>query len=561
MFLLQGCREENQYVENIKILTPHQDGVAKHITLKEFINETNVSRQQMKNSFLKINKRENSSKVSLSDFDIDTTFIKKLIYQNNKKSFSIRAYKKGEDPNSRIYNLVYHQDNGIWKADIFQYTYTREWLEKYNTNALTPFLGRIQHIGSEKNISLRTSETYECSSQIEYLCYCANHTTSECNGCSQGFRNVLTLNCVATGSGGSGGGFGGSDITPPPNLGTPPYNDPQIGGGGLGDGTEFEPNLLSFDDPMYQKYTLMNDLKNAVWPKLQNYPDLYKKFENFHLQTNGDNLFNLSELANYASSNYQFTDWIIDFWSSNLSLPWSQIKNWFMNADGTNNLNHESWFITKSEGSDGDYIDNLDNTLAGLQYQLKQMPSYSQFVNAFPKLDYPGYPRYFKQMPASQVYPLVGGNLENLYNTSGKDTGPYRNACTVRWSLAMNRMGFLIPNNSLSRQGANVNGNPRYYYLQAKTAGDYMLKTFGEVQDNYKLTGIDANDPIKVANFLKGKTGIYVIVNNDPRPRDQGGAGYTGHIDLIQNGHIPGGSNHLNVPGGIKYIRIWQFNP
>ena len=63
----------------------------------------------------------------------------------------------------------------------------------------------------------------------------------------------------------------------------------------------------------------------------------------------------------------------------------------------------------------------------------------------------------------------------------------------------------------------------------------------------------------KVADFLKGKTGIYVIVNNDPRPRDQGGAGYTGHIDLIQNGHIPWGSNHLNVPGGIKYIRIWQF--
>lgn len=57
-------------------------------------------------------------------------------------------------------------------------------------------------------------------------------------------------------------------------------------------------------------------------------------------------------------------------------------------------------------------------------------------------------------------------------------------------------------------------------------------------------------------DFLKGKTGIYVIVN-----ADSGAAGYTGHVDLIQNGYIPGGSNHKDVPGGIKYIAIWEFTP
>lgn len=328
MFLLQGCREENRYIENTKILLPHQDGIAKNITLKEFTSETNISYHQMKNAFLSINKGLNSSKISLLDFDIDTTFIKKLVYQNNKKSFSLRAYKNGENPNLKLYNIVYHKEYDSWKADIFQYTYTKEWLDKYNTNALTTFSGRIQHIGSEKNINLRTSETYECSSQIEYLCYCANHTTSECNGCSQGFRNVLTLNCVATGSGGSGGGFGGSDITPPPNLGNPPYNDPQTGGGNL-EGTEFWPNLMSFDDPMYEKYILISDLKNVIWTKLQNYPELYKKFENFHVLTNGVNLYNLSELANYASSNYQFTDWAIDFWSNNTE----QFQSWFIEGN------------------------------------------------------------------------------------------------------------------------------------------------------------------------------------------------------------------------------------
>src|SRR5690606_39156064 len=140
-------------------------------------------------------------------------------------------------------------------------------------------------------------------------------------------------------------------------------------------------------------------------------------------------------------------------------------------------------------------------------------PTYSQFVSAFPKLNYYGYPGYFRQMPASLVYPIVGGNLESLYNNSGKDNGPYRNACTVRWSLGMNGAGILIPNNSLSRQGANVNGQPRYYYLQAKTAGDFMQKTFGN--PTHQLTGTNANNSTVVANFLKGKTGIYVIVNNN----------------------------------------------
>jgi len=59
-----------------------------------------------------------------------------------------------------------------------------------------------------------------------------------------------------------------------------------------------------------------------------------------------------------------------------------------------------------------------------------------------------------------------------------------------------------------------------------------------------------------VANFLEGKTGIYVIVNNNSTT-----AGYIGHVDLIQNGHIPGGANATNVPGGIKSIRIWEFKP
>lgn len=251
-----------------------------------------------------------------------------------------------------------------------------------------------------------------------------------------------------------------------------------------------------------------------------------------------------SNLASYIRNNNNqqgavFVKWAVGFLMQSTNTTWGQF---------------ESWFITKTEGQDGEYIINLDDIHNMINYQTSQMPTYSQFITAFPKLDYSGYPGYFKQMPASQVYPIVGDPLSSLYISTGGDNGKYKNACTVRWSLAMNRLGILIPQNSLSLQGANVNGQNRYYYIRASTAGDAMHKIFGS--PTHKLEGPAANNSQTVINFLKGKTGIYVIVN-----ANSGAAGYTGHVDLIQNGHIPGGSNHENVSGGIKYIGIWEFTP
>ncbi|WP_299177603.1 T6SS effector amidase Tae4 family protein [uncultured Chryseobacterium sp.] len=259
---------------------------------------------------------------------------------------------------------------------------------------------------------------------------------------------------------------------------------------------------------------------------------------------------NLTHIATWfnAQNNTAPTVKLNNFKFANFAL------NFLIQNPETNWLEFESWFITKSNGSDGEYISNLDDILNTIQYQTKQMPTYSQFVNAFPKLDYPEYPGYYKQMPASQVYSIVGDPLKSLYLSTGGDNGNYRNACTVRWSLAMNNLGILIPQNSLSLRGADVNGQPRYYYIRATTAGDAMQKIFGN--PTHKLEGAEANDAVNVAKFLDGKTGIYVIINANSTL-----AGYTGHVDLIQNGYIPGGSNHTNVPGGIKSIRIWEFTP
>ena len=80
-----------------------------------------------------------------------------------------------------------------------------------------------------------------------------------------------------------------------------------------------------------------------------------------------------------------------------------------------------------------------------------------------------------------------------------------------------------------------------------------MRDKFGET--DFKLTGADANNPVKVAALLKGKSGIYVTVNIDARSEPIG-SGFSGHVDAIINGRCVLNA-HTTPPGGLKSIRIW----
>ena len=111
-------------------------------------------------------------------------------------------------------------------------------------------------------------------------------------------------------------------------------------------------------------------------------------------------------------------------------------------------------------------------------------------------------------------------------------------------------------------QHNDLKGNNDWnYILMASKMGIFLEKTFDA--PTHKLEGADANNLTKVANFLKGKTGIYLIINNDPSKDN--GAGYTGHTDMIKNGYVSGGANvtYPNgsiIKGGIKHIYIWELN-
>ena len=547
-----ACRNEVEVLNNAET----KDRLHDKISFKTFQQETkivNIGDAFDQNLGIQKNDQQQNS---LSEFIIDTANINRIKANSEISTYAFRIYSIFNNPQD-LYNLIYRKrNNGSVHYSILKIESTKVSLV-YDSEK-KPYLNKAKNNSTYKS---------PCTDFFAEFFHCKNGKDWEhCDHCSACVTTVNITYGDCSGGGGGGESSGGGWIPPsnPPSgsnnnsyeagASTVYYTDPS--------GYVFDPNIQPTIDPNY----LRASYAYYFWSQLEAVSTVAKQWAS----ENPDIYQNLIEnyLNNYSTTNntknLQFHNWAIQFLMNNSTngisdVSWTQFQNWFINPDGTANLNLESWFITKTEGIESEYTDDLDNILSTLQYQTKPMPTYSQFVNAFPKLDYPSYPGYYKQMPASQVYPIVGGTLESLYNNSGKDNGPYRNACTVRWSLGMNGAGILIPNNSLSRQGANVLGQPRYYYLQAKTAGDFMQKTFGS--PNHKLEGTDANNSSTVMNFLKGKTGIYVIVNNNPKPVSQGGAGYTGHVDLIQNGHIPGGSNHENVPGGIKSIRIWEFTP
>ncbi len=104
-----------------------------------------------------------------------------------------------------------------------------------------------------------------------------------------------------------------------------------------------------------------------------------------------------------------------------------------------------------------------------------------------------------------------------------------------------------------NRKKTEKGGDGKNYILSATTFNRYMRDKFGP--PTYTLTNQEiGNDKTKIAQFLKGKTGIYTVINQYP-----GTAGYSGHIDFIINGACINGSNAF-PKGGVEKIEIWELN-
>jgi hypothetical protein len=317
------------------------------------------------------------------------------------------------------------------------------------------------------------------------------------------------------GTGGAGGGY---------QLPNGYFTLPDLGGGGTGT-----------NNPPYIPVPTTDEQKTDYLVQQLNLNQL----QQFYLVNTPDAI---STIFNYIYSNNtaerrNLAIWVLNFIPQNSDIPFSTLDN---------------WFFKEPEYMGGEAVIDPDLITYDQSLQQTALPSLSNFMTYFPKQGSNG---SYTQMESLDVYQLVGSTL---YSNHLSGNPNYQNACSIRGSRALLYSGIHIPilnyNGSQRTEKGSDNKN---YILDAVSFNKFMIDKFGDTP--YKLTGADANDPQKIVDLLRGKNGIYVIINNDPRSRALGGAGYSGHVDLILNGRCIGGS-YTTPTGGVKSIRIWVLN-
>ena len=530
ILFLWSCRQESLYTDT---KNNNNQKVHNKISLNTFKQETKVSKIE-EFTVLKNSKSNGKDAGTTSTFIIDSTSIYKLAVNNNFTTYSFRAYNIFESPNV-LYNLVYHIKDGKTGYRIFK-------MEK--DSAIPVYDSEIGAITIKKSSSKSISKTAGCTESIKiYIWDCKNgHDWEHCDHCKDCY-DVSYYDVTYDCSGGLSGGSGTSTGTPPSN------NAPQCGESNAGysgvmldpSGYYFDPNEpLSIDAEKLRAsyaYNFWNQLdqNHQLWVyngNIDTYRFILENYLNNYSTTNNTN-------------NLNFANWGIDFFTQNPTTSLEQFQNWFMG---------------ESEGQDGEYDLASEIAFQQQQFQKHSLPSMTSYENAFPSNPNATYPNYYRDAaPNYEVYNnYVGGRLKQLFNQNGGNIigNPYRNACAVRQSFTHNKLGIMIPFQHNDHKG-DYNWN---YILTASKMGVFLEGTYGP--PTHKLIGTDANDLKKIGDFLKGKTGIYLVINNDPSKNT--GAGYTGHTDMIKNGYVSGGANVTNssgqiVRGGIKYIYIWEL--
>lgn len=378
VFLLFSCKTELGDTESTRN-TSQATGASK-ISFRDFTKTTGTSLDKIQKISEAINLEPNKGmKSSLAEFNIDTAYVKKLIYGNNETSFTIKAYKNNENPFNIFYNIVYHKVDDQWKAEVFKYTYAKEWLENYNANPKIPFSGNIQYIKTA-NLDISAGRIYTCAYTVQTLCYCADHTPGQCKGCSAGFRDVAVLDCSEEQTG------GGTTISGNPSLGAPPYNDPPMGGG-LGtsssnpytNGFQYDPSMPEFDEVAFRE----NNIRYQTWETfgsdwIQLHSDLYYKIEAYQVAKKSvDFGFSTNLVYNYPN---EFVNWAFDFLLQNTMTSQAQFQNWFLTDIPSNFLQQVV----------------LENPATILNYESLSSPSFK--MRKIDQLKYPKFTTIIKNL-------------------------------------------------------------------------------------------------------------------------------------------------------------------
>lgn len=478
------------------------------------------------------------------DFFIDTDRILR-IDNGNYHSLTFPIYRLTDNKNI-IENLVLSlKDDGKYLASIYKYEVTEQEKTALLNNEPTNIQGFVSRTilknFNPDDINSRVIQVW-FTQVIVVPCSQYKHDArnfglwKECIAASR--PQVLTITrsvLIDVGDDGISGGSeigsgGGGEVGGNGNY-TPPAFDPgrdfALLQGGL---TKPLVNIKTQEQIFYYEF-LGKEGRDAMQTREIRIPILEYLQRNSWDDKSKVNSKNLLEAFNDGNIDEAFVKKAIEFLENNYEITPEQFKK---------------LFLTFYDGPIETPI-NPDNITFEEAIVPAALPSFQSFLAAYPKNGFPG---SYNQMPANEVYELVGGTLKASYLS-----GLFTNACTVRGSR-----GLLYSNPSIHIPVLTYDGQQRTqkgkdgknYILDATSFNKFMIAKFGDTP--HKLVGNDANNMDKVYEFFKGKNGIYVIVNESV-----GKAGYNGHADFMIDG-MPIGSTLTNPTGGVKSIRIWVLN-
>lgn len=538
-FLTYSCQKDDTS-ENIESSDEIQNILSQKISLNEIPNSNQVS-EVLRNLSTSINANNYLQRTIEPDsVSIDTNDILYMEYGNTHTlTFKLLA----NNPQYYIENIVLHYnvDTDSYDEYLLEYVITQEEFVDFsngiplneNTEVLITELdtGTVSTILGRSSCSRNCETIYvqctaggqhwpgeECTGNPNQVAYSYQECTITCND-----DPTVTVISAGPSGGGGGGNPNDDDVITNPNTNEP--CDTSSGTIGI---TGNDGCITTVDD----------EARNQLFDRLATYMTSQDQADWIVLEANIDIINNLNDFLDEASFNNQaeYKNKAINFVDIFLTYP---NTTWILIED---------WFLNKVDFVEPDLGINPDNISYDAPLTEQSLPSFSNFVEHFPKNGTSG---NYSVMDTSDVYELVGGSL---WTSHQNNPSAYSNACSIRGSRGLNYSGIDIPvlNYPGVGQRTQKGGDLKNYILDAVSFDKFMRDKFGDA--TYELTGSDANDPIKVAEVLNGKNGIYVIINSSHAQ-----AGYSGHVDAIINGDCISDA-YTDVDGGVKSIRIWELN-
>ena len=531
---ITSCVEEDNYTK--------QMSSEKELLKREVISLSAMNKQLSQQNFTSpvlANKNNLDSFIT----EMDTLNIIKFS-TDSITSYTIKIKTK-ESSNSIFSNLIIKVKNNKINEYIVNYSPSENWLNSYRNGIKLPYKGNIEI--TDKNGNKTASKASEnCTWHLEAVI--ANDCG--CLGADYIAGYVLVITCPGGSGGGTGsGGSSGGGIGSGGSSGSGDGSGGGTGGGGSiipPDGLPTEPIFYSIDTQRLATYIYLDDFEKQ-WltdnPIITDILLQLLKLNNYSDQSKNQIRWTISYLTSnydaglYFSQNPQDLPILFslgtDFFNQNPNISWDYLEN---------------WFFKKQLETESHPVINPDLITFDTPIQQASLPSFNTFLSNFPKNG--TYPNY-TELLTSDAYKLAGGSL---WDSHLNQREAYNNACAIRGSRGLLYSGFDIPVLRYNgTQRTQKGGDGKNYILDAVSFNKFMIQKFGDTP--HKLEGADANDPKKVADLLKNKNGIYVIIN-DKYPSQ---IHYSGHVDTIINGKCIGGA-HTTPNGGVKSIRIWVLN-